>query len=198
MVALGLMKKNVKKPWIIAILGKTATGKSDLAVLLAKKWDGEVISADSRQIYRGLDLGTGKITKREMKGIPHHLLDIADSKKQFSVSEYKNLADKTIGEIISRGKLPIICGGTGLYIDAVLKNIVVPEVPPNKKLRKELEKKTVPQLFVILKKLDSRRAKEIDANNPRRLIRAIEIATALGSIPLLEVSPPKFNVLKTI
>lgn len=196
MVALGLMKKNVKKPWIIAILGKTATGKSDLAVLLAKKWDGEVISADSRQIYRGLDLGTGKITKREMKGIPHHLLDIADSKKQFSVSEYKNLADKTIGEIISRGKLPIICGGTGLYIDAVLKNIVVPEVPPNKKLRKALEKKTVPQLFVILKKLDSRRAKEIDANNPRRLIRAIEIATALGTIPLLEVSPPKFNVLK--
>ena len=75
------MKKNVKKPWIIAILGKTATGKSDLAVLLAKKWDGEVISADSRQIYRGLDLGTGKITKREMKGIPHHLLDIADSRK---------------------------------------------------------------------------------------------------------------------
>ncbi len=196
MVALSLMKKGPKKPKIIAILGKTATGKSDLAVLIAKKWDGEVISADSRQIYRGLDLGTGKITKREMMGVPHHLLDIADSKKQFSVSEYKNLADKAIGEIISRGKIPIICGGTGLYIDAVLKNIVVPEVPPNKKLRKELERKTVPQLFVILKKLDSRRAKEIDANNPRRLIRAIEIATALGKVPNLAVRPPSWDILK--
>ena len=196
MVALGLMKKNLKKPKIIAVLGKTATGKSDLAVLLAQKWGGEVISADSRQIYRGLDLGSGKITKKEMRGIPHHLLDVTSPKKQFSVSEYKNLADKAIGEIISRGKLPIICGGTGLYIDAVLKNIVVPEVPPNKKLRKELEKKTVSQLFTILKKLDSRRAKEIDANNPRRLIRAIEIATALGSIPYLEVQPPSWDALK--
>ena len=196
MVALGLMKKNLKKPKIIAVLGKTATGKSDLAVLLAQKWGGEVISADSRQIYRGLDLGSGKITKKEMRGIPHHLLDVTSPKKQFSVSEYKNLADKAIGEIISRGKLPIICGGTGLYIDAVLKNIVVPEVPPNKKLRKVLEKKTISQLFTILKKLDSRRAKEIDANNPRRLIRAIEIATALGKVPHLEAKPPSWDVLK--
>ena len=196
MVALCLMKKNLKKPKIVAVLGKTATGKSDLAVLLAQKWGGEVISADSRQIYRGLDLGSGKITKKEMRGIPHHLLDVTSPKKQFSVSEYKNLADKAIGEIISRGKLPIICGGTGLYIDAVLKNIVVPEVPPNKKLRKVLEKKTISQLFTILKKLDSRRAKEIDANNPRRLIRAIEIATALGSIPYLEVQPPSWDALK--
>ena len=190
------MKKNLKKPRIIAILGKTATGKSDLAVLLAKKYDGEVISADSRQVYSGLDLGSGKITKKEMRGIPHHLLDVTSPKKQFSVSEYKNLADKAIGEIISRGKLPIICGGTGLYIDAVLKNIVVPEVPPNKKLRKVLEKKTISQLFTILKKLDSRRAKEIDANNPRRLIRAIEIAIALGKVPHLEVQPPSWDVLK--
>ena len=190
------MKKNLKKPRIIAILGKTATGKSDLAVLLAKKYDGEVISADSRQVYSGLDLGSGKITKKEMCGIPHHLLDVASPKKQFSVSGYKKLADKAIEEIISRGRLPIICGGTGLYIDAVLKNIVVPEVPPNKKLRKELEKKTISQLFTILKKLDSRRAKEIDANNPRRLIRAIEIAIALGKVPHLEVQPPSWDVLK--
>lgn len=184
------------KPKIITILGKTATGKSDLAVILAKKYGGEVISADSRQVYRGFDLGSGKITKKEMLGISHHLLDITSPKKHFSVSEYKRLADKAIKEIISRGKTPIICGGTGLYIDAVLKNIVVPEVPPNKKLREKLEKKTTAQLFVILKKLDPRRAKEIDSDNPRRLVRAIEIATALGKVPILEAQPPKFDILK--
>lgn len=196
MLALDLMRKDSKIPKIIAIIGKTATGKSDLAVMLAKKYKGEVISADSRQVYRGFDLGSGKITKKEMKGVPHHLLDIASPKKQFSVSEYKRLADKTIEEIISQGKTPIICGGTGLYVDAVLKNIVVPEVPPNKKLREKLEKKTTAQLFTILKKLDPRRAKEIDANNPRRLVRAVEIATALGKVPHLEEKPPSLDILK--
>ena len=195
-VALGLMKNSAKKPRILAVIGKTATGKSDLAVMLAKKYGGEIISADSRQVYRGFDLGSGKITRKEMQGIPHHLLDIASPKKQFSVSEYKRLADRALGEIISRGKTPVICGGTGLYIDAVLKNIVVPEVPPNKKLREKLEKKTTAQLFVILKKLDPRRAKEIDRNNPRRLVRAIEIATALGKVPHLAVRPPSWDVLK--
>lgn len=196
MLALDLMRKDSKIPKIIAIIGKTATGKSDLAVMLAKKYRGEVISADSRQVYRGFDLGSGKITKKEMRGVPHHLLDIASPKKQFSVSEYKRLADKTVEEIISQGKTPIICGGTGLYIDAVLKNIVVPEVPPNKKLREKLEKKTTAQLFTILKKLDPRRAKEIDANNPRRLVRAVEIATALGKVPHLEEKPPSLDILK--
>lgn len=190
------MEKDSKNPKIVAVLGKTATGKSDLAVMLAQKYAGEVISADSRQVYRGFDLGSGKITKKEMCGIPHHLLDVTNPKKQFSVSEYKRLADKAIEKIISRGKTPIICGGTGLYIDAVLKNIVVPEVPPNKKLREKLEKKTTTQLFAILKKLDPRRAKEIDHNNPRRLVRAIEIATALGCVPNLEVRPPSWDILK--
>jgi tRNA dimethylallyltransferase len=190
------MRNRAKNPKILAIFGKTATGKSDLAVFLALKFNGEVISADSRQVYRGLNSGTGKITKLEMKGVAHYLLDISDPKKQFSVSEYKRLAEKAIEEIISRGKLPIICGGTGLYMDAVLKNIIVPEVPPNGKLRKKLDNKTTKQLFEILKKLDSRRAKEIDRNNPRRLVRAIEIATALGKVPILEAQPPKFDTLK--
>src|SRR3989338_11675290 len=125
---------------ILVILGQTATGKSDLAVKIAKKIHGEIISADSRQVYKGLDIGTGKITKREMGGVSHHLLDIANPKRKFTVAEYKKLAEIKIQEIISRDKIPIICGGTGFYIDAVTKGIIFPEVPPNIKLRKSLEK----------------------------------------------------------
>jgi tRNA dimethylallyltransferase len=171
------------KPKIIVILGPTATGKSDLAVFIAHKIGGEVISADSRQVYTGLDLGTGKITKKEMRKIPHYLLDVANAKKKFSVSEYKKLADQKIKEIISRNKVPIICGGTGFYIDAVVNDINFPEVPPNEKLRASLNKKTVSQLFEMLKKLDKARSKNIDKNNKVRLIRAIEIAKTLGKVP---------------
>lgn len=176
------------KPKIIVILGPTATGKSDLAVFIAQKIGGEVISADSRQVYTGLDLGTGKITKKEMREIPHYLLDVANAKNKFSVSEYKKLADQKIKEIISRNKVPIICGGTGFYIDSVINNITFPEVPPNEKLRKILNKKSVSQLFEMLKKLDKVRAKNIDPKNKVRLIRAIEIAKALGKVPEISKS----------
>ena len=178
------------KPKVIVILGQTATGKSDLAVKIAlrlrsgpsaHKFGGEIISADSRQVYKNLDIGTGKITKKEMEGIPHHLLDVANPKKKFTAAEYKKLAEGKIKEIIGRGKMPIICGGTGFYIDAVTKGIVFPEVPPNLKLRKDLEKESVPELFKMLKKLDSGRAKTIDPKNRVRLIRAIEIVKALGT-----------------
>ena len=179
------------KPKVIVILGQTTTGKSDLAVEIAKKIGGEVISADSRQVYKGLDLGTGKITKKEMRGIPHFLLDVADPKRKFSVAQYKKLADQKIIEIIKRGNVPIICGGTGFYIDAITNGIIFPEVPPNSKLRKILEKKATVELFKILKKLDSARAKKIDKKNKVRLIRAIEIAKALGKVPkTTEVMPP--------
>ena len=181
---------------VLVILGPTATGKSDLAVILAKKFKGEVISADSRQVYKGLNLGTGKITKKEMGGVKHHLLDATSPKKIFTVSEYQKLSTQAIEEIISRGRLPIICGGTGLYIDSVISGVSFPEVPPNLKLRKQLENKTAVELFELLKKLDSRRAGEIDQNNPRRLIRAIEIAKFLGQVPILEAKPPKYEVLK--
>ena len=168
---------------IIVIVGPTASGKSVLAVELAKKFGGEIISADSRQVYRGLDIGTAKITKKEMRGVPHHLLDVANSKKRFSVAEYQHLAKGAVSQITGRGKLPIVCGGTGLYVDSILYDKKFPEVPPNAALRKNLEKKSVSRLFAILKKLDRRRANEIDANNPVRLIRAIEIARALGKVP---------------
>lgn len=181
---------------VLVILGQTATGKSNLAVKVAKAINGEVISADSRQVYKNLNIGTGKITRKEMLGIPHHLLDVADSKKQFTVAEYKKLADEKLSEIISRGKTPIICGGTGFYIDAVTKGIILPEVPPNIKLRKILKKKSVEELFKILIKLDKTRAKNIDFKNKVRLIRAIEVAKALGKVPSLLETKPKYKFIK--
>src|SRR3989344_8669425 len=179
---------------VVVILGPTATGKSALAVKLAKKlarhkWGGfngaEIISADSRQIYKGLDIGTGKITEKEMAGVPHHLLDVVTPKRRFTVVEYQTLAREKIAEIFSRGHLPIICGGTGFYISALVDGTVLPDVPPNPKLRAHLKKETSETLFNMLLKLDPRRAKTIDPKNSRRLIRAIEIVKALGKVPPL-------------
>ncbi len=176
------------KPRILVICGPTATGKSDLGVRMAKKLKGEIISADSRQVYKGLDIGTGKITKKEMKGVPHHLLDVADPKKKFTVVQYVELAQKAITEIVTRKKLPIIVGGTGFYIQALVDGIILPDVPPDEKLRHRLQKKTPSQLFTMLKKLDSKRAKTIDPMNSRRIIRAIEISKELGKVPAVKTT----------
>lgn len=170
---------------IIVITGPTATGKSALAVELAKTLNGGVISADSRQVYRGLDIGSAKITSDEMCGIPHHLIDIADPKEIFTVAEFKELADEKIAEIHARGKLPIICGGTGMYISAVIDNQIFPEVAPDEKLRDELEQLSAEELFEKLKELDPVRAETIDKHNPVRLIRSIEIAKTIGAVPPL-------------
>ena len=116
------------KPKIIVITGPTATGKSDLAVSIALKFNGEIISADSRQVYKGMDIGTGKITQKEMRGVPHHLLDIVNPNTRFTVTDWANSAKKIISEIISREKLPIICGGTGFYISSLVDGIQYPEV----------------------------------------------------------------------
>lgn len=175
------MKKQLPK--IIVVCGPTATGKSDLAVTLAKQFNGEVISADSRQVYKGLDVGSGKITSDEMKGIPHHLLDIVSPKKVYTVEQFKKDGKKTLNDIIARGKLPIICGGTGFYIDALVSDEQFPEVPPNKKLRAMLDKKTPESLMKIIAKLDPKRAQVLDPHNKVRIIRAIEIARALGKVP---------------
>lgn len=191
------MKKHPpNKEKIIVVLGPTATGKSDLAVQIAQRFNGEVVSADSRQVYTGLDIGTGKITKREMRGVPHHLLDVVNPKRVFTAAHYKKLAKRAVQDILARGRTPVICGGTGQYIDALVYDTPFPEVPPDKKLRAKLEKMPAQELFAILEKLDQRRAKNIDAKNQRRLIRAIEIATALGSVPHLAVEPPSaYDVL---
>jgi len=183
------------KPKILVVLGPTSSGKSDVAVSLAKKFNGEIISADSRQVYKGMDLGTGKITKKEMLGVPHHLLDVANPKTIFSVEKYKKLAEKKIEEIIKKNKTPIICGGTGFYIDSIVKNILLPQVKPNKKLRKELENKSAEYLYKTLQKLSPSRAQNIDAKNKVRLIRAIEIAKVLGEIPEIKELPSKYEFI---
>ncbi len=169
---------------VIVVCGPTATGKSDYAVALAQKCNGEVISADSRQVYRGLDIGSGKITKKEMCGIPHHLIDVASPVRVFSVAQYQRRATKIISDIFKRKKIPIICGGTGFYIDAVIYGQTFPKVRPNTRLRKELEKMETSELAEKLQTLDPDRYAMIDRRNRVRLIRAIEIATVLGRVPL--------------
>jgi len=182
------------KQKILAIVGPTATGKSAFAIHLAKKFGGEIISADSRQLYTGLDLGTGKVTKKEMMGIPHHLLDISNPKKVVTVSDYVTLATKALKKITSNKSLPIACGGTGFYIDTFLSGNIYPEVPPNKKLRANLEKFTANELMEKLRALDQNRAKTIDKYNKVRIIRALEIIDALGAVPDIKSNNP-FDVL---
>lgn len=177
------------QPKVLVIVGATASGKSALAVDCARKFNGEVVSADSRQVYKGLDIGSGKITKKEMMGVRHHLLGIASPKTVFTVSQYRAKAERVISKIIRSGKLPIICGGTGFYIDALIFGYGFPSVKPNPRLRKALENKSLPSLLSELKRIDARRFRAIDKKNKRRIIRAIEIAQSLGKVPVLSVAP---------
>ena len=181
---------------LIVILGPTASGKSEMAIKLAKKFNGEVISADSRQVYKGMNIGTGKVTKKEMQGIPHYLLDVASPKRRFTVSQYRKLALKAINKILKNVHVPILCGGTGFYIQAVVDGIVIPEVPPDWLLRSNLNKLSAAELYQKLKKLDPKRAKTIERKNPRRLIRAIEIILKTKRpVPALKKNPLPYPVL---
>ncbi len=182
------MSKKTIKPKIIILVGQTASGKTSTAIELAKAIDGEVISADSRQVYKHLNIGSDKITKEQMQGIPHHLLDVADPLRQtYTVSNFVDDATKAIQKIKNRGKVPIVAGGTMLYIDALLGNVLVPEVEPNHALRKKLNSRTAEELYSELKAKDPRRAKQMitegQDSNPRRLIRALEIVAKLGQVP---------------
>jgi len=188
------MKKFPLKPKLIVIVGSTSAGKTSLSVALAEKFGGEIISADSRQVYRGFDLGSGKVTEEEMRGIPHHLLDVADPKKIYTAAHYKKDVKKALAEIYGRNKIPLLVGGTGFYIDAVVKDLTVPRVKPDKKLRALLEKESAARLFARLKKADRERAKTIDPKNKRRLIRALEIVRKLGQVPKIKTASP-FEVL---
>ncbi len=162
---------------IITVLGPTSSGKSDLAVLIAQKFGNmEIISADSRQVYKNIPIGTGAVTKKEMGGIKHYLLNFLSPKKIYTAVDFKNDAEKAIQEIEAKGKLPIVCGGTGFYIDILLSGEDIPQVEPDWAFRKKLDKKSAEELFKMLKKLNPDRAKKIDPKNKRRLIRAIEIS----------------------
>ncbi len=191
------------KKKLIIIVGPTASGKSELAVQLAKKVGGEVISADSRQIYKEMDIGSGKVegkwinrNDREVflyKNIPHYLIDEASPRVQYSVARFQKKASKIIEDIFKRGKQPIICGGTAHWVDAIVYGQNLPEVKPDLKLRKELEKLSVEQMFLKLQKLDPERAAEIDAKNPRRLIRALEIVMTTGKPVPKNSAKPKYD-----
>ncbi len=170
-------------PQVIVVAGQTASGKSDFAVALAQKCNGEIISADSRQVYKVLDIGTGKITKEEMKGIPHHMLSVYALGEDVSVATYARDAKPILEDILARGKTPIICGGTGQYIDALIFDTAMPPVPPNKELRAELEKLTTEELVAMLSQADPTRMAAIDPHNRVRLIRALEIIDELGTVP---------------
>jgi len=192
---------------IIAILGPTASGKSALAVKIAKKFGGEVISVDSRQVYKGMDIGTGKVKRDNSKlksqksklylhqGIPHYLLDVASPKRKFTVAKFQKLAKKAIEKIFKKGKIPILCGGTGFYLWVLTREVLLPKVKPDWTLRKKLEKKSAKELFEILKKLDPERAKTIEKDNKRRLVRAIEIAKKLGKVPPLKTKSLPYPIL---
>ncbi len=181
---------------LLVIIGPTATGKSDIAINLAKHFNGEIISADSRQIYKGLNIGSGKVTKKEQKMVKHYLLDIVSPKKQFSVAEYQKLVYKKLKQIWNKHKLPIICGGSPMYIISVLEGWQFPKTRTNQKIRKQLELKTTNELLQELKTLDPERTKTIETKNKRRLIRALEIIyTTKDTVKPLIKKPLKARLL---
>ncbi|MFA6446236.1 MAG: tRNA (adenosine(37)-N6)-dimethylallyltransferase MiaA [Candidatus Paceibacterota bacterium] len=185
------------KTKIVVIVGPTAVGKSDFAVKYALENDGEIISADSRQVYKNLDIGTGKITVEEMRGIPHHLLSIVDANEIFNVDKFCIYAKKAIENISSRGKLPIICGGTGFYIDSLANNTIYPDVKHNTELRDELKNKTPAELINILNDLDTEYVHNLnnsEKNNKQRLIRSIEIAKELGKVPGILKNDAQYDI----
>lgn len=172
-----------EKTKVVVVVGPTASGKTSLAISLAKHHNGEVISADSRQVYRGLDLGTGKVTAEEMDGVPHHLLDVTGPDEVFSAADFVRGADEAIADITTRGKLPIIAGGTFFYIEALLGTKTLAKVPANTTLRTALEHETTENLFKALEEKDPAYANTADRRNRHRLIRALEVIDAYGSMP---------------
>lgn len=172
------------KPKVIVIGGPTASGKSTLAVELAKKINGEIISADSMQIYKDMNIGTAKITKEEMQGIKHHMIDFVSPNKRYSVSSYKKEAEKCIEEILGKGKTPIICGGTGLYIDSLTYGIEFLEEEIDETYRNELNKiaelEGLEKLYNMAVEIDPEAMKKISKNDQKRIIRVLEIYHKTG------------------
>jgi len=167
---------------ILCIVGPTASGKSSRAVDEALRRSGEIISVDSRQVYRGLDIGTEKITAEEMRGVPHHLIDIRNASETYSAGDFVSDATRLIEEITTRGELPILVGGTHFYFDALLHGLPM-GIDANPKLREELEALPTEELFARIREHDPRRAEELDPKNRRRLIRALEIIESIGTVP---------------
>jgi tRNA dimethylallyltransferase len=153
--------------------------------MLAQKFGGEIVSADSRQIYKGMEITSRTPNKKEIKIVPHHLVTFLNPSKKFSAGEYQKKGQKILTEIFKKNKLPIVVGGTGFYADSLLRGLTLPEVAPNKKLRASLAKKTPAKLLSMLRKIDPKSAERVDPKNIVRLVRAIEVAQATGPIPTL-------------
>ena len=184
------------KPKVIAVVGPTASGKTAMAIELAKKMNGEVVSADSRLVYRGFNIAAAKPTIEERQGIPHHMIDIVEPEYDYSVGDYYKDAKKVISEILSRNKTPIIAGGTGLYFRILLENYNLPEAKTDYELRKELELKEKEELLAELKNEDSITFERVKDSNKRRIIRALELIKTLGK-PLSKIDmrkEPEFDV----
>lgn len=201
--------KNSKLPKLIAVLGPTASGKTALGIELAKKFQGEIISADSRQIYKYMDIGTAK-EPGEMKkdengrpyllagGIRHYGIDLVDPGQTYTAAEFKQYALEVVEEILKRRHLPMLVGGTGFYVRAIIENLDIPKVAPNKKLRQSFEEKSLEDLVKLLKDVDPQSAKKVDLKNKRRVLRALEVAILTGqSFTQQQKKGPKlFDVLE--
>ena len=178
------MNEKNNKPFVLAVVGPTASGKTWLGVELAKIYGGEVISADSMQIYKGMDIASAKPTEAEKQGIPHHLFEFLNPDVKFSVCEYVKLANSVIDDIHKRGKLPIVVGGTGLYVDALAQNLIFDSETSDLNIRKELEaeaeKEGLDKLYEYLKTIDYKSAQKISSSDKKRIIRAIEIYKISG------------------
>jgi tRNA dimethylallyltransferase len=187
---------------LVVIVGPTAVGKTALSIDLAKRFDGEVVSADSRQIYRHMDIGTAKATPQQRAAVPHHLLDVVEPDQKLTLAHYKRLASEAIRDIWERGRLPMLVGGTGLYVRALLEGWTIPEVPPNRELRRRLRERAErlgPEaLHQRLQEVDPESAESIHPNNVRRVIRALEVYEETGTpiSKLQEKEPPDYDLFK--
>jgi tRNA dimethylallyltransferase len=181
---------------LAAIVGTNASGKSDVAIHLAKKFHGEIVSADSRQVYRGLPLCSGKVPLEDREGVPHHLLDIVDVGQPFSLAHYQRLAYEAIDGIIARGNVPFLVGGTGLYVQAVVDGYQLVDAPPNPNLRAELSAKSTAELAEMLQALNPETASRIELHNKRRMIRALEIHFGGFAYATTRQKKPRYNTLQ--
>lgn len=191
-------------PKILVIVGPTASGKTRMAVELAQRHNGEVISADSMQIYRTMDIGTAKPTKEQMGGIPHHMIDVADPEEDFSVARYVEMAARCVDDVLARGKLPIVAGGTGLYIDSLLSGRTFAPFSPDSALRGELERELAeqggPAMLEALHQVDPEAAQRLHPNDHKRIIRALEVYRSTGKTITqhnreTQAIPPRYDAL---
>lgn len=191
-------------PKILVIVGPTASGKTRMAVELAQRHNGEVISADSMQIYRTMDIGTAKPTQEEMGGIPHHMIDVADPEEDFSVARYVEMAARCVDDVLARGKLPIVAGGTGLYIDSLLSGRTFAPFSPDSALRGELERELAEKggqaMLEALAQVDPEAAQRLHPNDHKRIIRALEVYRSTGKTITqhnreTQAIPPRYDAL---